>query len=169
MRVPIRVQQSGGEPIHTASACGGPSTGARPPPTSISRQAPQRQDRSSSASLRALRLDPVVPARSWGSYEEMVPRLNSTPTTEPPSGIRSPGLDRPFHYSFSRVIRVISSSVPGGRAQGLGARRLLGGRPSAYRATTNPTIGRFSLIDAAEPKNLASPKLKMPPSVATSQ
>src|SRR6266550_2091796 len=42
-------------------------------------------------------------------------------------------------------------------------------RPSGYRATTNATIGLFSLIDAAEPKNLASPKLKTPPSVATSQ
>ena len=44
-----------------------------------------------------------------------------------------------------------------------------GAGTSGYRATTNPTIGLFSLIDAAEPKNLASPKLKMPPSVATSQ
>ena len=41
--------------------------------------------------------------------------------------------------------------------------------PSGYRATTKPTIGPFSLSDAAEPKNLASPKLKTPPSVATSQ
>ena len=32
-----------------------------------------------------------------------------------------------------------------------------------------PTIGLFSLMFPVEPKNLASPKEKMPPSDATSQ
>jgi hypothetical protein len=32
-----------------------------------------------------------------------------------------------------------------------------------------PTTGLFTLSDPAEPRNPASPKLKMPPSAATSQ
>ena len=61
----------------------------------------------------------------------------------------------------------VEACTSGYRATGLPGYRAAG--PSGYRATTNPTIGPFSLSDAAEPKNLASPKLKTPPSVATSQ
>jgi len=128
MRVPTRVQQSGGEPIHTAPARRGLPGGARPPPASVAGGPPaSRPFVLGKASGRCV-LTPW-PAACFGAPTRKWFLLQRHPNrqTEPPRRFRSPELDRPFHYRKYVVMQVVANFAgeTGGRVRVLRTRPLL--------------------------------------------